>query len=77
MSEDSRRKQKANMVEDVQITEDGLSHREIATILGTSAFEIKLIETQALKKLKMPNDMNKKLHKYWNINLQPNDTKEG
>ncbi len=76
-SRNSRRKQKADMIEDVQITEDGLSHREIAAILGTSAVEIKEIETKALKKLKIPNEMNKQLHKYWGIDMQPNDTKEG
>jgi DNA-directed RNA polymerase sigma subunit (sigma70/sigma32) len=72
-----RRKQKADMLNDVQVTEDGLSHREIAVILKISASEVKELERMALKKLKIPNDKNKKLHKYWRIDLQPNDTKEG
>ena len=73
----SRRKQKAEMVNDVQITEDGLSHREIAAVLGITAGQVKEIERQALAKLKIPNEKNQLLHKYWGINLQPNDTKEG
>ena len=72
-----RRRQKAEMLDNVSITEDGLSHREIAKILGTSAFEVKEIERMALKKLKIPNEKNQKLHRYWGIDLQPNDTKEG
>jgi len=72
-----RRTQKADMLDNVSITEDGQSHREIAKILGTSAFEVKEIERMALKKLKIPNEKNQKLHQYWGIDLQPNDTKEG
>ncbi len=55
------------------ITEDGLSYQEIAAILGISADAVKKIEQHALKKLRVPGGINKKLHIYNNINDRPEE----
>ena len=53
--------------EEKEVTEDGLSYQEIAAILGLSAQEVKNIENTALKKLRTPNETNKKFREYCNI----------
>ena len=57
--------------DDINITEDGMSYHMIAKVMGLSVQEVKNIEASALKKLKIPNEKNKKLHNYLNIRLHP------
>jgi len=47
-----------------EITLDGLSYQEIGVILNLSVDEVKTIEQQALKKLRLPNNLNKKFRNY-------------
>lgn len=53
-----------------EVTEDGLSHQEIAVILGISSSEVKRIEEQALKKLRRPGGINQSLWDYIKIPTQ-------
>jgi DNA-directed RNA polymerase sigma subunit (sigma70/sigma32) len=41
-----------------------MTYEEIAIELGISVSEVRKIEAQALKKLKMPTEINKKFYRY-------------
>ena len=58
-----RRELKKERIQNAEITEDGLSYDEIATILGISKSEVKRIENIALRKLQRPNEKVKELHR--------------
>ena len=60
----TRKELKKSRIENAQMTEDGLSHHEIAKILGITAAEVRRIEHEALKKLKHP-EMAKSLIDHW------------
>jgi len=66
-----RATQKRELQEDNLTPEDGMSYIEIANILGISVAEVKKLERMALSKLKQPSSLNKDLHDYWNISLNP------
>ena len=57
--------------DEVNISEDGMSYHMIAKILGISVQEVKNIEYQALRKLKTPNEKNRKLRDYLMTKLKP------
>jgi len=42
----------------------GMSYEDIAEVLNISVKEVRKIEAQALKKLKMPTEKNKKFYRY-------------
>ena len=50
-----------------EISNDGMSYQEIATIMGISPSEVKEIEQRALKKLRVPSVLNKMLKTYHKI----------
>jgi len=60
-----RVQQKREMIKNATITEDGMSYGEIAEILGISKSEVRKIENEALRKLQIPNEKNKKLRVYY------------
>jgi DNA-directed RNA polymerase sigma subunit (sigma70/sigma32) len=64
MKRKSRKQIKQEIRENATITEDGMSYDEIAAILGISKSEVRRIEYQALRKLKIPTELNKKLKSY-------------
>lgn len=71
----SRKQLKQERVDNANINEDGLSYHEISKILNIPVHVVKRIESDALRKLRQPNsEANKKLHKYMEIHLKPNDT---
>ena len=61
----SQTEKKRLSLENVEITEDGLSYQEISKILEIPEGEVKKIERRALMKLKAPNALNKKMHNHW------------
>jgi len=60
----SRKEIKQEIKDNATLNEDGMSYDEIATILGISKFEVKKIENEALRKLQVPNSLNKKFKNY-------------
>jgi len=50
-----------------EVSEDGMSYQEIATIMGITPSEVKAIEQKALQKLRSPNMLNKILKSYHKI----------
>jgi len=60
----SRKQIKQEMIDNVMVSEDGMSYSEIAEILGISKALVRKIENQALRKLQTPNALNKKLQSY-------------
>jgi DNA-directed RNA polymerase sigma subunit (sigma70/sigma32) len=61
----SRKEYKENLRKNASLTEDGMTYDEISAILGISKAEVRKIEDQALKKLKLPTEKNKELKKYF------------
>ncbi len=71
MPQISMKELKRKRLENAQITDDGLSYAEISKILDIPVYQVKKIETDALRKLQKPTKLNKKLHEYWGINFMP------
>jgi len=67
-----KRAQRKKEINDLEI-EDGMSYEEISQVLGISVGEVKAIEIQAMKKLRMPSVVNKSLHRYDDIKLSDSD----
>lgn len=59
--------------EDINISEDGMSYHMIAAILNISVQEVKMIELNALRKIKTPTEANRKLRDYLKLNLSQED----
>ncbi len=59
---------------DVNISDDGMSYHMIAKILGLSVQEVKNIEASAIRKMQIPNELNKELREYLKISHRPNET---
>ncbi len=74
MTAKTRKQLKQQRLDQAQVTEDGLSHHEIAKIMDISVAEVRKLEKSALSKLKTPTLMNQDLYSYWNLGLKPEDT---
>jgi len=58
----SRKQIKQELREEAQVQEDGMSYEEISEILGISKREVMKIERAAMRKLKAPGELSRRLH---------------
>jgi len=60
----SRKEYKKELKENASVQDDGMTYDEIAEILGISKAQVRKIERNALRKLQVPTEKNKKFSKY-------------
>lgn len=62
--------------DEINISTDGMSYHMIAKILNISVQEVKNIEASAIRKMKIPNAINKELREYLKISCAPDVSSE-
>ncbi len=73
ISKKTKLQEKNEMIENAESHEDGMTHAEIAKILGMTTNAVRALEKTALMKLKSPNEKNRALYDYWQIKLAPRE----
>jgi DNA-directed RNA polymerase sigma subunit (sigma70/sigma32) len=65
--------EKREMINNAEAQDDGMTHAEIAKVLGITPNAVRALEKTALMKLKAPNEKNRALYDYWQIKLRPTE----